>query len=108
VAAGALVRHSFFMKKTFIFELHNDWDQIVTKCNWYTFTFCYGYFEYDKIANTVEAVFILFGLGFRMRYCWDFANSTLGKELAKYEEERKNAETFNPLRRLQSRDKDQD
>lgn len=84
MAAGALVRHSFFMR--IFVEWYNEWTQVFQKCNWYTCTFIYIYFEYDKTRNGVECIVIILGLGFRICYSWDFENSEIGKFLKEEDE----------------------
>ena len=56
-----------------VIEFQNDWKQIIGKWNWYTFTVIELYFENDKWTHGYEAMFVLLGLGVRIRYNTDKA-----------------------------------
>jgi hypothetical protein len=56
------------MFKNFFLEFKNEWTQLVGKYNWYTVTFIQIEFENDLFTGGYEFVFILLGLGFRLRY----------------------------------------
>lgn len=52
----------------FMFQFQNDWRQIGGKYKWYSFTFIYIYFEYEKITEGLEFWFVVLGVGFYIRY----------------------------------------
>jgi hypothetical protein len=51
----------------------NDWRQLSRQFNWnwYTFTFIQIEFEHERITGGIEFLFILLGLGFRIRWNYD-------------------------------------
>lgn len=53
--------------QTFI-ETHNDWLQLFNTFNWYTFTLINIEFENDNFTHGYEFIFIILGLGFRVRH----------------------------------------
>lgn len=54
--------------KRFLFSYIFEWSQLVGKWNWYTFTAIQINFEYEKMTEGLEFMFILLGIGFRIRY----------------------------------------
>ena len=56
-----------------------DWSQFFEKCNWYTFRVAFIELENDKIMGGVEMTFVLFGLGFRVR--WNYTENEKVKEI---------------------------
>ena len=65
--------------KHFILETINQWEQLKGDFNWYTFTPIQIEFEKENVAHGYEFIFIVLGLGFRVRYNTD-------KALAQFEE----------------------
>ena len=59
--------------------LNNDWRQVfqIGRCNWYSFTLAYLYFEIDELSKHYELVCILLGVGFTLRFDRDFAHSLI-------------------------------
>lgn len=49
-----------------------DWEeqysQLFSKDNWYTYNFAHIEFEWDKMMGGLEATIIILGLGFRWRW----------------------------------------
>lgn len=45
-----------------------EWSQLFTKCNWYTFNFLNIELEDDRIMGGVEVTVIMLGLGVRVRW----------------------------------------
>jgi len=56
-----------------VFEIINEWKQLFGKFNWYTATFIKIEFEKDEMACGYEFLFVVLGLGFRIRYNTDKA-----------------------------------
>lgn len=54
--------------KRFIFESINEWKQLKGGFNWYTLTIINIEIENDYMHRAYEFLFILLGLGFRIRY----------------------------------------
>ena len=65
--------------KHWIVEGINQWEQLKGGFNWYTMTFIQIEFEKELIAYGYEFIFIILGLGFRVRYNTD-------KSLEQFEE----------------------
>ena len=65
--------------KHWIVEGINQWDQLKGGFNWYTMTFIQIEFEKELMAYGYEFIFIILGLGFRVRYNTD-------KSLEQFEE----------------------
>lgn len=51
------------------FQFIEEWSQIWSRCNWYTFTPISMEFENDVHMGKAEAVVMFFGLGFRVAWC---------------------------------------
>lgn len=51
----------------------NQWEQLFGGFNWYTFTAIQLEFENDAMTHGYEFIFIVLGLGFRIRYNTDEA-----------------------------------
>jgi len=56
------------MFKHFVFEFNNEWLQLFSKHNWYTFTPIAIEFENDEFTGGLEFTAFLLGLGIRIRY----------------------------------------
>jgi len=65
--------------KHWIVEGINQWEQLKGGFNWYTMTFIQIEFEKELMAYGYEFIFIILGLGFRVRYNTD-------KSLEQFEE----------------------
>ena len=65
--------------KHWIVESINQWEQLKGGFNWYTMTFIQIEFEKELMAYGYEFIFIILGLGFRVRYNTD-------KSLEQFEE----------------------
>jgi hypothetical protein len=52
----------------FVIEFENDWEQLIGRWTWYTFTLIKIEFENDKFTHGYEFYFVLLGLGLRIRY----------------------------------------
>lgn len=65
--------------KHWLIEGRNEWKQLSGKYNWYTWTLIYISFEKENLAHGYEFWFMLFGLGFIIRYNTD-------KSLEQFEE----------------------
>ena len=59
-----------------LFEWIEDWSQLFQNCNWYTFRFCLIETEWDKMMGAIEGTFIIFGLGFRIRWQYTETEAT--------------------------------
>ena len=57
--------------KHWIVEGINQWEQLRGGFNWYTMTFIQIEFEKELMAHGYEFIFIILGLGFRVRYNTD-------------------------------------
>ena len=57
--------------KHWIVEGINQWEQLKGGFNWYTMTFIQIEFEKELMAYGYEFIFIILGLGFRVRYNTD-------------------------------------
>ena len=79
-----------FKKENWIFEFNNEWGQIFGKYNWYSFTFWHLYFENETHSGGVELHFMLLGLGFYLRYNYNFEESEVGKNIREYLKEQEN------------------
>lgn len=76
-----------FKKENWVLSIINEWKQLKGKYNWYSFTFINLYFEDEPYTGGVELHFTLLGLGFIIRYNYDFEGSEAGKIIMKYEKE---------------------
>ena len=65
--------------KHWLVEGINQWEQLKGGFNWYTMTFIQIEFEKELMAYGYEFIFIIIGLGFRVRYNTD-------KSLEQFEE----------------------
>ena len=65
--------------KHWLVEGINQWEQLKGGFNWYTMTFIQIEFEKELMAYGYEFIFIILGLGFRVRYNTD-------KSLEQFEE----------------------
>lgn len=54
--------------KRFVITPINEWKQIGGKYNWYSFTICNLYFEYEKMLEGIEFSIIIFGIGIYIRF----------------------------------------
>lgn len=59
----------------------NQWNQFKGKWNWYTATLLLVEFENDIWTGGAEFTFIILGLGFRIRWNYNFENSHVGKRI---------------------------
>lgn len=57
--------------KEIIFEFQNDWQQLIGKWNWYTFTFIEFYIENEKWLKGWSFQLTLLGLGIYVRFNYD-------------------------------------
>lgn len=73
--------------KNIYLTIHNEWNQLGKKFNWYTATLINIEFENEPYTGGLEMRFILFGLGFTLRYNYDFENSPTGKKVKEHFEE---------------------
>ena len=65
--------------KHWLIEGINQWSQLIEKYNWYTWTFFQLEVEKENMAWGYEFIFILMGLGFRIRYNTDKSNEQFEK-----------------------------
>lgn len=63
------------------FHIVNDWSQVFSKYNWYTFHFLHLYMENDVMTCGFEVEIVILGLGFRWRWNYAFEESETGKRL---------------------------
>lgn len=59
----------------------NQWNQLKGKWNWYTATLLLVEFENDIWTGGAEFTFIILGLGFRVRWNYNFEGSEVGKHV---------------------------
>jgi len=52
----------------FFMHFINEWSQLKGKWNWFSFTLIQIYFENEVMTGGYEFMFIILGLGFRIRY----------------------------------------
>lgn len=71
--------------KQFIFEFQNDWEQLVEKWNWYSFTFIWFYIEHETWLKAWSLHFTILGLGVYLRFNYDV--KYLNKKISSWEAE---------------------
>ncbi len=69
----------------FFVNFINEWCQFAGEFNWYTFTFLELQFENEKMTGGAEFVFIVLGLGFRVR--WNYKPEILEQMMDEAKEE---------------------
>lgn len=74
--------------KEILFEFKNDWQQIIGKWNWYSFTFIQFYVEHEKWLRAISLEFTILGIGVYIRFNYDV--ESLNKKLSDWEAEELN------------------
>lgn len=73
--------------KRFVFQIHNDWKQLVGKFNWYNFVPIHLSFNYDKWTEGIEFEVIVLGLGVFIRYNLPASDAIFAKWAKEAEDE---------------------
>lgn len=69
------------MTKDIFFSFYNDWRQLFGEYNWYNFTFLEVSAEKDDVCPGWEFVFVVLGLGIRLRINQDMNSTEQGRLL---------------------------
>lgn len=83
--------------KNWLIEGINQWEQLFGKWNWYTWTLVQVEFEKENMAYGYEFLFILFGLGFRIRYNTEKSHKQFAEWMEDIKETRPIADLFREL-----------
>lgn len=68
-----------FERGQFLLQLCEDYSQFFHTCNWYDFHFAQIVVENDKAMGAFEVVFIVLGLGFRLR--WNHTETEMKQQI---------------------------